>query len=77
MHQIDQARTGEESIEAVLVGGPDDIPEIARRMRAPAATTKLKLSHRGGYEHFEVDGRPDGSPRPTVFTWTTRTEAAE
>ncbi|MFD0689612.1 DUF5988 family protein [Actinomadura fibrosa] len=64
--------------DVVLVGGPVDLPEAARRTRARDGET-VKILHRGGYEHFERDeqsGGPDPDA-PRVFRWTMRTRIAE
>ncbi|AQS66329.1 DUF5988 family protein [Streptomyces pactum] len=74
----------ENTIEAVLVGGPADIPAEARNVRLPITgesglDDKVKLRHRNGYEHFErAPGavRPDRAS-PVVFHWTTCTKIAE
>jgi len=72
-------RTDTDKVEAVLVGGPLDLPTALRYRRASRADSKIKIVHRGGYEHFErVDGRTDADHRrPLVFEWTTRTKYAE
>ncbi|SBT43446.1 DUF5988 family protein [Micromonospora narathiwatensis] len=68
----------ENMIEAVLVGGPNDLPVTARTQRLPRDGQKVKIHHRGGYEHFERDGGSSAtSPSPVVFRWTTRTRVAE
>ncbi|MEU9065957.1 DUF5988 family protein [Streptomyces sp. NPDC048109] len=74
----------ENTIEAVLVGGPADIPAEARNVRLRITDEsnlddKIKLRHRNGYEHFErAPGavRPDRTS-PVVFHWTTCTKIAE
>lgn len=73
-----RVRTDADELEAVLVGGPLDLP-VAQRYRQVARTdTKIKICHRAGYEHFErVDDADPDSPLPLVFTWTTRTRIAE
>jgi hypothetical protein len=65
-------------VDAVLVGGPDDLPEAARRTRARDGDT-IKVVHRGGYEHFDCDDRPQEQEGhgPRVFRWTMRTRIAE
>ncbi|WP_131741591.1 DUF5988 family protein [Actinomadura roseirufa] len=66
-------------IDVVLVGGPDDLPDAARKRRAPGADQAIKVLHRGGYEHFQPDDR-EGDPdagAPRVFRWTMRTRIAE
>jgi hypothetical protein len=74
-------------VDAVLVGGPADIPPEARVRKVVAAETRIKLVHRGGYEHFEADGEAAGSSAgdgsaqggvdPVEFVWTMRTKIAE
>jgi hypothetical protein len=68
-----------DKVEAVLVGGPLDLPTALRYRRANRTDSKIKIVHRGGYEHFErVDAHADAAiPRPLVFEWTTRTKPAE
>jgi hypothetical protein len=68
---LDQQKT----IYAVLEGGPADIPSSLRTLyRPPGEERKIKIMHRGGYEHFVRD---EDSPEPVVFRWITRTEIAE
>ncbi|MFI7578750.1 DUF5988 family protein [Micromonospora sp. NPDC049497] len=68
----------ENTIEAVLVGGPNDLPATVRTQRLPQDGQKIKIHHRGGYEHFEREiDDPAPSPDPVVFRWTTRTRVAE
>ncbi|MET7402906.1 DUF5988 family protein [Dactylosporangium sp. NPDC005572] len=63
-------------IDAVLDGGPADIPAVSRRQRATPEQLKIKLPRYNGYEHFErtADGAPD---QPVVFRWAFRTRIAE
>ncbi|NES17169.1 MULTISPECIES: DUF5988 family protein [Micromonospora] len=68
----------ENTIEAVLVGGPSDLPATARSQRLPSDGQKVKIHHRGGYEHFERESAGAVASRdPVVFRWTTRTRVAE
>lgn len=68
----------DDTIEAILQGGPTDIPHEARLCRAAPTQDKIKLPHRGGYEHFErVDEDSTAGAAPTVFRWTDRTKIAE
>lgn len=68
----------ENMIQAVLVGGPSDLPATVRSQRLPPDGQKVKVHHRGGYEHFEREtAAVAGSPDPVVFRWTTRTRVAE
>ena len=65
------------TIPAVLEGGPTDLPPTVRRLRVPADDQKVKIAHRGGYEHFERAAPPPGGDTAVVFHWTTRTKVAE
>jgi hypothetical protein len=65
------------TVLAVLRGGPDDIPDQRRICRTPADNDKIKLVHRGGYEHFEREVTERAEPDAVVFRWTTRTRIAE
>ncbi|GAA2143975.1 DUF5988 family protein [Actinomadura napierensis] len=79
MKGINEDAARSNPIDVVLVGGPDDLPETARRLRAPTAGGTIKIPHRGGYEHFEHDrrtSRPEDQ-EPAVFRWTMRTRIAE
>ncbi|MCW3845025.1 DUF5988 family protein [Micromonospora yasonensis] len=68
----------ENLIEAILVGGPNDLPATVRSQRLPPDGQKVKIHHRGGYEHFERESAGStSSPDPVVFRWTTRTRVAE
>ena len=68
------------TVKAVLAGGPDDFPDTERQRSVPPDQEKVKVPHRGGYEHFE---RPLSGPLPdsvatdVVFYWTMRTAIAE
>lgn len=70
--------TAVDAVDAVLVGGPDDLPAAVRRTRVRDGDT-IKVVHRGGYEHFDCDERPQDQerPGPRVFRWTMRTRIAE
>ena len=59
-------------VDVVLVGGPDDIPADARVQRVAGTSTKVKITHRNGYEHFERD-----LSAPETFRWTMQTLMAE
>jgi hypothetical protein len=79
MDDVDHTTTEYTAIRAVLEGGPDDIPETLRVHWEPIHEFKLKIPHRGGYEHFErepEDLDADG-PRPVIYRWTARTRIAE
>lgn len=68
---------------AVLRGGPGDIPGKRRELYGqPSDDPKIKLPHRGGYEHFERDYAESGpqgcsAVSTVVYRWTGRTEIAE
>ncbi|MGX1881818.1 DUF5988 family protein [Streptomyces sp. NPDC055287] len=73
------------TVDAVLIGGPADIPPEARTARIAVTggeivSDKVKLRHGNGYEHFERlagTAAHDGSAAPVVFHWTMRTAIAE
>jgi len=76
-------------INAVLVGGPSDIPPSRRTIHGvPLDDVKIKVPHRGGYEHFVRDvsqHSEDASTLPSssdstatvIYHWSARTEVAE
>lgn len=64
------------TFDAVLEGGPADIPAPLRRCRARLGDMKIKLPWGSGYEHFERNEREMDSSS-TVFYWTGRTKIAE
>jgi hypothetical protein len=68
-----------DAVDVVLEGGPGDLPDSERHRRATTQEEKVKVAHRGGYEHFERTSEVSsvfGEPR-LVFRWTTRTRMAE
>lgn len=69
------------TVPAILEGGPTDLPEDLRTRRVVRTDRKVKIPHRGGYEHFELVPRHDGEDAddhaPAVFRWTMRTKIAE
>lgn len=68
----------DEEVEVILTGGPSDLPPAARSLRVHREAHKVKIVHRGGYEHFERDPAPESSGTgPRVYRWTTRTRIAE
>jgi Family of unknown function (DUF5988) len=69
----------ETMIDVVLEGGPLDLPSGLRRRLARTAEPTIKVAHRGGYEHFQRVGEPDGTAarRHVVYCWTSRTKMAE
>ncbi|MFG3714569.1 DUF5988 family protein [Micromonospora sp. NPDC047730] len=64
-------------IDAVLEGGPADLPADLRSHRVARAAEKIKVRHYGGYEHFERGNAPETADVPVVFRWTGRTRIAE
>ncbi len=78
MERIIEAAT-ETSVRAILVGGPTSLPEGSRIQAVSRLSDKIKVEHRGGYEHFERQGAPDaaGIPEEVRFHWTMRTNVAE
>ena len=64
-------------VDAVLHGGPADLPQEIRAQRVPREEKKLKIAHYGGHEHFERDVAALGEPAEVVFRWTGRTRVAE
>jgi hypothetical protein len=69
----------ERVVDAVLEGGPVDLPANLRKLRAVTVDRKIKIEHRGGYEHFERDEGRNTSREtgPVVFRWIARTRIAE
>ena len=64
-------------VEAVLEGGPVNLPAELRRHRVSPVADKIKVHYYGGYEHFERDSSRITEGRPAVFRWTGRTRIAE
>jgi Family of unknown function (DUF5988) len=67
------------SVLAILEGGPATLPEASRVQAVSPFIQKIKISHYGGYEHFErIESLGESGPRQgTIFRWTSRTEIAE
>jgi hypothetical protein len=66
------------AFDAVLEGGPADLPKTLRTGSAGMAQEKIKIPHRGGYEHFERDGaNAADTPAQITYRWTMRTKIAE
>lgn len=63
-------------VEAVLEGGPANLPADLRSHRVTPTSDKIKVHHYGGYEHFERESAPS-DVTPVVFRWTGRTRIAE
>ncbi|GAA4771280.1 DUF5988 family protein [Streptomyces sp. C10-9-1] len=63
-----------ETIQAVLEGGPSELPE--RIVQVPAPGEDVKVPFRGGYEHFRATMRQQDTERGTlpVYEWWERTE---
>lgn len=79
MEGITKAAPDANSIRAVLEGGPASIPEAWRTQTVGPHDEKIKIPHRGGYEHFVRSGelRDSSPPKGIVFRWAIRTEIAE
>lgn len=82
-------QSGQLTFDAVLVGGPSDILP-SRRMVCDVALddVKIKVPHRGGYEHFVRDiilysahdsalSSGSASTVTVIYRWSARTEVAE
>ena len=79
MKDPDSALQDSCSVQAVLKGGPSSIPKESRTQIINSQDRKIKISHYGGYEHFELANEADdnASSRQVTFRWTMRTEVAE
>jgi hypothetical protein len=68
-----------ESVDAILEGGPRDLPAALRTTRTTADCQKIKIPYRGGYEHFVRDADLATYPDQPhlVFRWADRTAIAE
>jgi hypothetical protein len=65
-------------VEVILTGGPAHLSAADRCHRVPSHQTKIKILHRGGYEHFEsVDERAPTAGSIREYRWTMRTRIAE
>lgn len=64
-------------VDAVLHGGPADLPQEIRAQRVHREERKVKIPHYGGHEHFERDVAAPGERAEVVFRWTGRTRLAE
>ncbi|WP_042397189.1 DUF5988 family protein [Streptacidiphilus carbonis] len=62
-------------LDALLEGGPADIPTDRREQLVEAGLEKIKLPYYGGYEHFERTDEQSG--HFVVYRWVARTEIAE
>jgi hypothetical protein len=69
--------TAMQAIEAILEGGPVDLPVEQRRRRTDGGTDKIKVLYCGGYEHYERVGPSETDPAAVVYRWTARTRVAE
>ncbi|NNH72087.1 hypothetical protein HLB23_19870 [Nocardia uniformis] len=63
--------------KALLVGGPRDLPD--RIVPIMPSGLEIKISHRGGYEHFRPTPRTEETPEGAlpVYEWVDRTKVAE
>lgn len=64
-------------VDAVLHGGPADLPQETRAQRVHREERKVKIPHYGGHEHFERDGATLDDCTEVVFRWVGRTRVAE
>jgi Family of unknown function (DUF5988) len=64
------------TIDAILEGGPDELPRAIQATQSAVAEKKLKIPHRNGYEHFELVAESTAIA-PVLFRWTMRTKIAE
>ncbi|GHH38852.1 DUF5988 family protein [Lentzea cavernae] len=64
-------------VDAVLHGGPADLPQETRAQRVHREEKKVKIPHYGGHEHFERDGAALDERTAVVFRWIGRTRVAE
>lgn len=64
-------------VDAVLHGGPADLPHETRAQRVHREEKKVKIPHYGGHEHFERDGAALDGRAEVVFRWIGRTRVAE
>jgi Family of unknown function (DUF5988) len=55
MNELGHVDSDAKTIRSTLEGGPADLPERLRRPLIAADAEKLKVMHRGGYEHFTRD----------------------
>ena len=79
MKNPDSALQDSCSVQAVLKGGPSSISKESRTQIINSQDKKIKVSHYGGYEHFELTNEADdnASSQQVIFRWTMRTEVAE
>ena len=66
--------TVQSRVQAVLRGGPDDIPQALRAIHTEMDAPVIKIERLGGYEHFH---RSDEVSVPVVYNWLMRTRIAE
>ncbi|GAA2657372.1 DUF5988 family protein [Paractinoplanes durhamensis] len=64
-------------VEAVLEGGPANLPNELRTHHVLHTDEKIKVPYLDGYEHFECASVTDTGGTPVVFRWTGRTRVAE
>ncbi|GAA4849988.1 DUF5988 family protein [Kitasatospora terrestris] len=76
---VRRSQMTQNSPNAVLVGGPEAIPEDQRIRYVPDRDGKVKVPWRAGYEHFvaTADRRTVGGSELGVFAWAGRTAIAE
>jgi hypothetical protein len=85
---ISEVMSSDTPLDVQLEGGPADIPASLRTQRITNIEHRVKIPHRGGYEHFERTVATEVPPAagessdsaniaPVVFHWTMRTKIAE
>lgn len=67
----------DKAIGVVLEGGPTDLPTTLPIQRIAVDGERIRVPHRGGYEHFERAEVSPEDPPASVFRWTMRTQIAE
>ncbi len=74
MPDFEQSLVTENTVWAVLEGGPSGLPEGLRQRREPTDEARIKVPYGAGYEHFERTPEP---VTPVVYRWVARTRIAE
>ena len=79
MSKFSDTAADDGTVDAILEGGPLDLPPAARKRRIEGSARKVKVPHRGGYEHFELveESRQGSAGAVWRFRWTRRTKFAE
>lgn len=64
--------------EAVLIGGPADLPAQERHCQVTPGADKVRVRHGRGYEYFErSNAAADAGQARLIFRWSYRTNIAE